>query len=319
MRALLSASLLASLCVSPLWAQAPKKIIEVEDGDLILLKDAARVRIVRRVEGNVRVVYNAQERWIVVLVDQVTSAKAADGRVDHSVVFHDVEGEWPLGARWEGHATVDEYTIATEMGTVGLGLNAGNGLVQLLSRARGPRDARVLFKDPSAVATVTIAGAGGGSGGNEPFDLAEQRQAAIASRNASGLPPAGFNTANTLTFTSAASSGVVGGVVGAAPAPSGYPPPGAPVRVGGNIRTPARIQDAEPAMPAVALQAGVRGVVILEVTIAADGHVGSAKVLRSIPLLDAAAVEAALKWRYEPTLLNGAPVPVIMTVTVNFQ
>ena len=66
-------------------------------------------------------------------------------------------------------------------------------------------------------------------------------------------------------------------------------------------------------MPAIALQAGVRGVVILEIIIAADGQVSDAKVLRSIPLLDAAAIEAARKWRYQPTLLNGAPVPVIMT------
>ena len=42
------------------------------------------------------------------------------------------------------------------------------------------------------------------------------------------------------------------------------------------------------------------------------------KVLRSIPLLDAAAIEAVKQWQYTPTLLNGVPVPVIMTVTVNF-
>jgi protein TonB len=42
------------------------------------------------------------------------------------------------------------------------------------------------------------------------------------------------------------------------------------------------------------------------------------KVLRSIPLLDAAAMEAVRQWQYTPTLLNGVPVPVIMTVTVNF-
>jgi periplasmic protein TonB len=58
--------------------------------------------------------------------------------------------------------------------------------------------------------------------------------------------------------------------------------------------------------------------VILEITIGPDGRVSDAKVLRSIPLLDAAALDAVRKWRYEPTLLNGAPVPVIMTVTVNF-
>ncbi len=43
------------------------------------------------------------------------------------------------------------------------------------------------------------------------------------------------------------------------------------------------------------------------------------KILRSVPLLDDAAVEAVRQWEYTPTLLNGVPVPVIMTVTVNFQ
>jgi protein TonB len=41
-------------------------------------------------------------------------------------------------------------------------------------------------------------------------------------------------------------------------------------------------------------------------------------VLRSVPLLDQAALDAVRQWEYEPTLLNGVPVPVIMTVTVNF-
>ena len=315
MRSLLGAFLLGSLCVPPLTAQAPKKMIEVEDGDVILLKDAARVRVVRRVEGNVRVVHNAQERWIVVLVDQLTAAKPLDGRVDLSFMFHDVEGEWPWGARWEGRATVDDYSIATELGMVGMGLNAGNGLVQLLSRARGPRDARVIFWDPSAVATVTIAGAGAGSGGNDSFDAAEQRQAASAARSASGLGPGG-NFSSTISMSPI----VVTPASGASPYPSQPPPPpDGPVRVGGNIRVPVRIVDAEPVLPAVAQQAGIRGVVILEITIARDGHVSDARVLRSIPLLDAAALEAARKWRYEPTLLNGSPVPVILTATVNFR
>jgi TonB family protein len=315
MRSMLVAFLLASLFVPPLNAQAPKKMIEVEDGDVILLKDSARVRVVRRVEGNVRVVHNAQERWILVLVDQQTATKPPDGRVDLSFMFHEVDGEWPLGARWEGRATVDDYSIATELGIVGMGLNAGNGLVQLLSRARGPRDARVLFKDPSAVATVTIAGAGGGSGGNDTFDAAEQRQAAIAARNASGRGPGGGFSSNV-----SMSPIIVSPASGAAPYPSpSAPPPDGPVRVGGNIKMPLRIVDAEPVMPAVAQQAGTRGVVILEITIGPDGRVSDATVLRSIPLLDAAAIETARKWRYEPTLLNGVPIPVMLTATVNFR
>jgi TonB family protein len=46
--------------------------------------------------------------------------------------------------------------------------------------------------------------------------------------------------------------------------------------------------------------------------------VNSARVLRSIPELDQAAIEAVNQWEFTPTLLNGAAMPVIMTVTVNF-
>ena len=44
-----------------------------------------------------------------------------------------------------------------------------------------------------------------------------------------------------------------------------------------------------------------------------------AKVLRSIPLLDTAALDAVRKWRFTPTLLNGKAVAVVMTVTVDFK
>lgn len=43
------------------------------------------------------------------------------------------------------------------------------------------------------------------------------------------------------------------------------------------------------------------------------------KVLRGLPLLEQAAIEAVRQWVYTPTLLNGVPVPVMMTVTVNFK
>ena len=58
---------------------------------------------------------------------------------------------------------------------------------------------------------------------------------------------------------------------------------------------------------------------ILECRIGVDGRVSDARVLRSIPLLDEAAIEAVRQWVYEPTVLDGVTVPVIMTVTVNFQ
>jgi protein TonB len=62
----------------------------------------------------------------------------------------------------------------------------------------------------------------------------------------------------------------------------------------------------------------VSGIVIIEATIGKDGSVRDARVLRSVPLLDQAALDAVRQWRFTPTLLNNEPVEVIMTVTVNF-
>jgi len=114
--------------------------------------------------------------------------------------------------------------------------------------------------------------------------------------------------------------GVVGGVVGGLPEapPPPPPPPSAPVRVGGNIKQPNKTKDVKPVYPPIAQSARVQGVVIIEATIGPDGRVKEAKVLRSIPLLDQAALDAVKQWQFTPTLLNGVPVPVIMTVTVNF-
>ena len=65
--------------------------------------------------------------------------------------------------------------------------------------------------------------------------------------------------------------------------------------------------------------ARIKGTVILEAVIGIDGTVRNVRVLRSVPLLDAAAVEAVRQWLFNPTRLNGEPVPVVMTVTVTFQ
>ncbi len=101
------------------------------------------------------------------------------------------------------------------------------------------------------------------------------------------------------------------------PPPPREPP--APVRVGGLVRAPQKIKDAAPRYPAIAQAAGVQGRVILEAVISEEGAVRDVRVLRSEPLLDDAAVDAVRQWRFTPTLLNGQPVPVVMTVTVAFS
>jgi protein TonB len=90
------------------------------------------------------------------------------------------------------------------------------------------------------------------------------------------------------------------------------------VRVGGNIQAPKKTKDVRPVYPSIAQSARVQGVVIIEATIGPTGAVTDTRVLRSIPLLDQAAIDAVKQWQFTPTTLNGQPVPVIMTVTVQF-
>jgi TonB family protein len=101
-------------------------------------------------------------------------------------------------------------------------------------------------------------------------------------------------------------------------APGTSPASDSPVRIGGAVRQPIQLRKINPVYPPIALSARVQGVVILEVSLGADGLVTDARVLRSIPLLDQAALDAVRQWQYQPTLLNGVPTPIVMTVTVPF-
>jgi protein TonB len=112
---------------------------------------------------------------------------------------------------------------------------------------------------------------------------------------------------------------VPGGVVGAPPPPPPPPPPKDPVRVGGQIQAPKKTKDVKPVYPTIAQSARVSGIVIIEAVIGQNGKVQDAKVIRSIPLLDNAALDAVKQWEFTPTLLNGEPTAIIMSVTVNFQ
>jgi len=89
------------------------------------------------------------------------------------------------------------------------------------------------------------------------------------------------------------------------------------IRAGGSV-VPRKVHDVPPVYPEEAKAAGVSGVVILDAHIDIEGNVVDTAVLKSIPLLDQAAQEAVLQWKYAPTLLNGEPVDVIITVTINF-
>lgn len=108
-------------------------------------------------------------------------------------------------------------------------------------------------------------------------------------------------------------------LIGDPPPPPPPPPtPRAPVRIGGVVRPPQKVRHVAPIYPAIAQSSGVQGVVILEAVLGEDGRVRNLRVLRSIRLLDQAAIDAVRQWQFTPTLLNGQPVPVVMTITVSF-
>ena len=116
-------------------------------------------------------------------------------------------------------------------------------------------------------------------------------------------------------------SGDSSGIVVLGPTLPIPPPPVArkPVQTGGDIRPPAKTKHVAPIYPSIARQNGVQGTVILEAIISEDGAVRDLRILRSIPLLDNAAMDAVRQWQVTPTLLNGQRVPVLMTVTVAFK
>ena len=81
---------------------------------------------------------------------------------------------------------------------------------------------------------------------------------------------------------------------------------------------PEVVTEVKPIYPDLARQAGIDGRVVVEVTIGPNGHVEEAHVVRSIPVLDAAAVDAALRWVFTKPLANGHPVRVRYSIPFVF-
>ena len=275
--------------------------IIAQDGDSVIIEGDARIRIVRRREAQVRVVFNAQERWLVLLADYATATGGPDGRVDMAYHYRDLIGEWPLDARWDSAVTVEEYSVAGEGRGEGLAITTPLGVVQFL-RSRAAADP---LRDPAAIAVLSSM-SGGSSASGMSFDDAERWNLAQVRRSDGVMQiPAGATSSLSMSAGPGAATARGNSVDGT-------------VRVGAVNRTPVKIVDVPPVTPELARRAGVFGTVILEVTIGADGSVERARVLRSIPLLDQAAIDAVKQWRFEPVMLNGQAVPVITTVPVTF-
>jgi TonB family protein len=87
---------------------------------------------------------------------------------------------------------------------------------------------------------------------------------------------------------------------------------------GGVLNGKAAITKPAPIYPPIARAAQASGSVVVQVKVDECGSVVSAKAISGHPLLQQAAVQAAYKWRFTPTLLDDQPVGVAGTITFNF-
>ena len=115
-------------------------------------------------------------------------------------------------------------------------------------------------------------------------------------------------------------TGKEGEGTGGVEAPVAKPePPKGPMRVGGDVKAPKVTNRVDPEYTAIARQARVSGVVVIEATIDRNGNVDRVKVVKGLPMgLSEAAERAVKQWKFRPGTLNGQPVDVIFNLTVNF-
>jgi periplasmic protein TonB len=92
------------------------------------------------------------------------------------------------------------------------------------------------------------------------------------------------------------------------------------IDVAGDVVKPEVVTRVQPIYTEIARRAHIQGVVIVETIIDTRGNVTDARVLKSLPMgLSEAAVDAVRQWRFRPATLDGRPVSVYFTLTVNFE
>lgn len=115
-------------------------------------------------------------------------------------------------------------------------------------------------------------------------------------------------------------SGVIGGTLDAPPLPpSAVPAVDRPIRVGGSVQAARILEKVTPVYPKEAIEERISGVVTLEAIIDKEGSIRGLVLVDGHPLLAPAAIEAVSQWRYQPTVLNGAPVEVQTSIAVRFN
>jgi protein TonB len=113
--------------------------------------------------------------------------------------------------------------------------------------------------------------------------------------------------------------GVIGGIISSTPV--AVPKMATPtrIRVSQGVTAGMKIHDVTPQYPQMAKIARVQGPVVLAAVIGKDGAIQNLRVVSTAsPLLNQSALDAVKQWKYRPYILNGEPVEVDTTITVNF-
>jgi protein TonB len=92
-----------------------------------------------------------------------------------------------------------------------------------------------------------------------------------------------------------------------------------PLRVVPPVTAPVPTRTVKAQHSPEAMRARAEGTVTVEALVDERGRVADARVVKSIPLLDRSALEAAVQWEFKPATLNGEPVPVIIQMELNFS
>lgn len=112
--------------------------------------------------------------------------------------------------------------------------------------------------------------------------------------------------------------GVIGGIISSTPV--AVPKVAAParIRVSAGVQQGNLVNQVKPVYPAIARNARIQGAVVLQAEISKSGTIENLRVISGHPMLVPSALEAVKQWRYKPYYLNGEPVAVETTITVNF-
>jgi len=203
-------------------------------------------------------------------------------------------------------AQVNQSNPSTAASGAGVAIHAGNATP--LNAERVPAPARAQLSAPAPASQKVAKAMPDMSATLNAHPVSAQRS---ASDDADAAPSVDASAAS----PNAELQGI-GANSDVAPPP---PPAAPPLRLGGFVKPPKLLTSVLPVYPSIARSSGIEGNVVVEASIGLAGNVVATKVISGPPMLRQAAVDALRRWKYQPAMLNGEPVAVQTTVTIQFH